>query len=314
MDRFKIEKGVNQSYILLPCLFNLYADCIIWKMTRWMNHKLGVKIFRKNINNLRYSDDTTLMAKSEDELNSFLMSVLEESEKADLKKLNIQKTKVMASSPIISWQIDGKEAETMTDFIFLGSKITADSDCSYEIKRHSLLKRCCDKSSQCIQKAEISPCQKSLQSQSYEFCSYIWMWELDRKESWVLKNWCFWIVALEKTLKSPLICKKIKPVNPKEKSFQNIHWKDWCWSWSSNTLATWFWNWFLWKRSWRWWRLKTKGEGNNQGWVVWVTSPTQWAWIWANSEDGEIQGSLAVVLQSQRFGYFFSDWTTRINT
>ena len=78
-----------------------------FEMTRWMNHKLGVKIFRKNINNLRYSDDTTLMAKSEDELNSFLMRVLEESEKADLK-LNIQKTKIMASSPIISWQIDGK--------------------------------------------------------------------------------------------------------------------------------------------------------------------------------------------------------------
>ena len=156
--------------------------------------------------------------------------------------------------------------------------------------------------------------KKSLHSQSYEFCSYIRMWELDRKESWALKNWCFWIVALEMTLKSPLICKKIKPVTTKEKSFQNIHWKDWCWSWSSNTLATWFWNWFLWKRSWRWWRLKTKGEGNNQGWVVWVTSPTQWAWIWANSGDGEIQGSLAVVLQSQRFGYFFRDWRTRINT
>ena len=129
-------------------------------MTRWMNHKLGVKIFRKNINNLRYSDDTTLMAKSEEELNSFLMSVLEESEKADLK-LNIQKTKIMASSPIISWQIDGKEAETMTDFIFLGSKITVDSDCSYEIKRHSLLKRCCDKSSQCNKKQRYHHAKKA---------------------------------------------------------------------------------------------------------------------------------------------------------
>ena len=100
----------------------------------------GIKIARRNINNLRYTDDTTLMAESEEELKSLLMRVKAESEKVGLK-LNIQKTKIMASSPIISWQIDGKTVETVADFIFLGSKITADGDCSHQIKRHLLLGR-----------------------------------------------------------------------------------------------------------------------------------------------------------------------------
>ena len=98
----------------------------------------GIKIARRNINNLRYADDTILMAESEEELKSLLMKVKEESERAGLK-LNIQKTKIIASGPIASWQIDGETMETVTDFIFLGSKITADGDCSYEIKRHLLL-------------------------------------------------------------------------------------------------------------------------------------------------------------------------------
>ena len=100
----------------------------------------GVKIGGSNINNLRYADDTTLMAESEEELKSLLMKVKVESEKVGLT-LNIQKTKVMASSPITSWQIDGETVETVADFIFLGSKITADDDCSHEIKRHLLLGR-----------------------------------------------------------------------------------------------------------------------------------------------------------------------------
>ena len=97
----------------------------------------GIKIAWRNLNNLRYADDTTLMAESEEELKSLLMQVKEESEKVGLK-LDIQKTKIMASSPITSWQIDGETVETVSDFIFLGSKITADGDCSHEIKRHSL--------------------------------------------------------------------------------------------------------------------------------------------------------------------------------
>ena len=102
--------------------------------------QVGIEIAGRNINNLRYADDTTLMAESEEELKSLLMKVKEESEKVDLK-LNIQKTKIMASSPITSWQIDEETMETVADFIFLGSKITADSDCSHEIKRCLLLGR-----------------------------------------------------------------------------------------------------------------------------------------------------------------------------
>ena len=99
-----------------------------------------IKIARRNNNNLRYADDTTLMAESKEELKSLLMKMKEENEKTDLK-LNIQKTKIMASGPIISWQIDGEKVETVTDFIFLSSRITADGDCSHEIKRHLLLRR-----------------------------------------------------------------------------------------------------------------------------------------------------------------------------
>ena len=119
MDWFKTGKGVHQGCILSPCLFNFYAKYIMWN-ARLDEVQAGIKIAGKYINNLRYADDTTLMAESEEELKSFLMRVIEESEKAGLK-LNIQKTKIMASGPIPSWQIDGETMETVTDFIFLGS-------------------------------------------------------------------------------------------------------------------------------------------------------------------------------------------------
>ena len=119
-----------------PCLFNLNAEYII-SNARLEETQTGIKIARRNINNLRYADDTTLMAESEEELKSLLMKVKEESEKVGLK-LNIQKTKIMASGPITSLEIDG---ETVSDFIFGGSKITVDGDCSHEIKRHLLLGR-----------------------------------------------------------------------------------------------------------------------------------------------------------------------------
>ena len=127
----QIGKGVHQGCIFSPCLFNLYPVYIIWN-GRLDEAQAGIKIARKNINNLRYADDTTLMAESKEEQQSLLMKVKEESEKSGLK-LNIQKTKIMASSPITSWQIHGETMETVTDFIFLGSKITADGDCSHEI-------------------------------------------------------------------------------------------------------------------------------------------------------------------------------------
>ena len=130
-ELFQIRKGVNQGYILSLCLFILYAECIL-RNAGLEEAQTGIKIAGRNINNLRYADDTALMAEGEEELKSLLMKVKEESEKVGLK-LNIQKTKNMASGPITSWQIDEEKMETVTDFIFLGSKITVDSDCSHEL-------------------------------------------------------------------------------------------------------------------------------------------------------------------------------------
>ena len=123
---FQIGKGVCQGCILSPCLFNVHAE-YMWN-GRLDEAQAGIKIARRNINNLRYAGVTTLMVESEEELKSLLMKVKEESEKASLK-LSILKTKIMASGPITSWQIEGETMETVTDFIFLGSKITADGDC-----------------------------------------------------------------------------------------------------------------------------------------------------------------------------------------
>ena len=138
-DWFQIGKRTRQGCILSPCLFNLYAEYIM-RNARLEETQAGIKIARRNINHLRYADDTTLMAESEEELKSLLMKMKEESEKVGLK-LNIQKTKIMASGPITSWEIDGETVETVSDFIFWGSKITADGDCSHEIRRHLLLGR-----------------------------------------------------------------------------------------------------------------------------------------------------------------------------
>uniref|UniRef100_A0A4W2DL22 RNA-directed DNA polymerase n=1 Tax=Bos indicus x Bos taurus TaxID=30522 RepID=A0A4W2DL22_BOBOX len=137
-DWFQIGKGVGQGCILSPCLFNFYAEYIM-RNAGLDDAQAGIKIARRNVNNLRYTDDTTLMAESEEELKS-LLKVKEESEEVGLK-LNIQKTKIMASDPITSWQTDGETVETVSDFIFWGSNITADGDCSHEIKRCLLLGR-----------------------------------------------------------------------------------------------------------------------------------------------------------------------------
>ena len=135
-DWFQIGKVLCQGCLLSPCLFNFYAEYMM-RNAGLEETQAGIKIAGRNINHLRYADDTTLMAESEEELKSLLMKVKEETEKVGLK-LNIQKTKIMAFSPITSWEIDG---ETVADFIFLGSKITADGDCSHEIKRRLLLGR-----------------------------------------------------------------------------------------------------------------------------------------------------------------------------
>ena len=137
-DWFQTGKGVHQGCILSPYLFNLYAEYIM-PNAGLDEAQAGIKIARRNINNLRYTDDTTLMAESEEELKSLLMKMKEESEKVGLK-LNIQKTKIMASSTV-TWQIDGETMETVRDFNILGSHITADSDCNREVKSCLLLGR-----------------------------------------------------------------------------------------------------------------------------------------------------------------------------
>ena len=135
MDWFQIGKGVCQGCILSSCLFNLYVECIMQnaglesRLRGWNQAK--IKIAGRSINNLRYADDTTLMAESKEELKSLLMRVKEESEKAGLK-LNMQKMKIMTSRPITSWQIEGENVKAMTDILFLGSQVTADGDCSHE--------------------------------------------------------------------------------------------------------------------------------------------------------------------------------------
>ena len=173
----------------------------------------GIKIAGRNINNLRYADDTTLMAESEEQLKSLLMKVKEESEKVGLK-LTIQKIKIMPFGPITSWQID---RETVAEFIFLGSKITADGDCSHEIKRRLLLGRKVMTNLDSIFKSrDITLVTKVCLVKAMVFPVVMYGCESwDYKESWTLKNWCFWTVVLEKTLENPLDCKEIQPVHLK---------------------------------------------------------------------------------------------------
>ena len=169
-------------------------------------------------------------------------------------------------------EIDGETVETVTDFIFLGSKITADGLCSHEIKRCLLLgRKVMTNLDNILKSRDITLTTKVGLFSS----SHVWMWELDYKESWAQKNWCFWTVLLEKTLESPLDCKEIHPVHPKgDQSW--VFWKDWCWSWNSNTLATWCEELTPWKTPWCWEGLGAGGEGDNRGWDGWMASPTRW--------------------------------------
>ena len=182
------------------------------------------------------------------------MKVKEEFEKFGTK-VNSQKAKIMASSPVTSWQID-ETMETVTHCIFLDSKITADGDCSHEIKRCLLLGRKFMTNLDSILKSRDN---KGPSSQSYDFSSsHIWMWELDHKESWAPKNWCFWTVAFEKTLESPLDSKEIKPVNPKG-------YQPWIFTGRTEAEAPILWppnakQLIHWKQPWCWERLRAKGE------------------------------------------------------
>ena len=138
------------------------------------------------------------------------------------------------------------------------------------------------------------------------------MWELDYKESWAPKNWCFWTVVLEKILESPLDCKKIQPVHPKgDQSWVFIGRTD-CWSWNSNTLATLCEELTHWKRRWCWERLRARGEGDDRGWDGWMASLTQWIWVWVDSGSWWWTGRPGVLrfMGSQRVGH---NWATELN-
>ena len=210
----------------------------------------------------------------------------------------------MAYGPITSWQIDGETMETVRDFIFLGSKITADGDCSHEIKRRLLLGRKAITYLDSVLKSR-DFVDKGLSSQGYRFSSsHVWMWGLDYKESWAPNNRCFWTVVLEKTLESPLICKETQPVHPKE---------DQSWIFIGRTDAEAetpiFWL-HHWKRLWCWERLKAGGEGDNRGWDGWMASLTGWTWVWASFRSWWWTGKPGV-LQSMglKSWTWLNDWT-----
>ena len=187
----------------------------------------------------------------------------------------------MASGPITSWEIDGETVETMTDFIFLGFKITTDGDCSHEMKRCLLLGRKAMTNLDSILKSRdiTLPTEVRLvKAMVFPVVMYgcdsctIKKAECQRIDAFEL--WC-WRRLLDS--------KEIKPVNPKGNQLLSIHWKDWCWSWSSKILASWYEELTHWKRPWWWKRLKAGGEEGDRGCDGWMASLTHWTWIWASS-------------------------------
>ena len=170
--------------------------------------------------------------------------------------------------------------ETVTDFIFLGSKITADGDCSHEIKRRLLLGRKVMMNIDSILKCK----DITLPAKFHLVKAMVFPVVMYGCESWTIKKAERQrTVVLEKTLESPLDCKEIKPVHPKGNTILTIHWKDWCGSWNSNTLATWCEELTYLKRPWCWERLKMGREVDDRGWDVWMASPAQWTWVWVSS-------------------------------
>ena len=233
----------------------------------------GIKTARRNINNLRYADDITLMAESK-ELKNLLMK-MNESEKVGLK-LNIQKTKIMASGPITSWQIDEETMETVADFILGGSKVTADGDGSHEIKRRFLLGRKVMTNLDSILKNR----DITLLTNLHLVKNMVFLVVMYGCESWTIKkaecqkNWCFWTVVLEKTLESPLDCKEIQPVHPKGDQYWVFIGRT---DAEADTPVLWppdVKSWLIWKDSdagkdWRW-EKKGTTEDEMVGWHHWL--------------------------------------------
>ena len=286
---FYVMKSFFESFvlfILLNYLFNvlMYRNYYIMWNARLDEAQAGINIARRNINNLRYADDTTLMAKSEEELKSLLMEVKEESEKAGLK-LNIQKTKIIASHLITSWQTDGETMETVTDFIFRDSKITADGDCSHKIKRCLLFERkamtnldsILKKQRHCflrptklhIVKAVVFP----VVMYGYESWTIkkaerpridtfeLWCWRRLLRVPWTARRFNQSIlkeISPEYSLEGLMLKLKLHYFGHLMQRADSLGWP-WCWK-----------------------RLRAGGEGDDRGWDGWMASLTQWTWVWAN--------------------------------
>ena len=219
----------------------------------WLDgSQVGIKISNRSINNLRYVDDTTLMAESEEEIKLAWNSTW-------------NKTKIMAYDPITSWQIEKEKVKAVTDFLFLGSKINADIDCSYEIKGHLLFGRKGVAKLDSVLKSRHYIANKGAYSQSSGFShSHVSMWELEHKEGWGPKNWCFQIMVWRRVLRVTWIARIssqsiLKEINP-EYSLEGLF--------LANTLATWCEELSHWKRPWCWERLKAKGEGGGRDEMV----------------------------------------------
>ena len=270
----------------------------------------GIKIARKNINNLRYKHDTTLMVESEEELKSFLMKVKEESEKAGLK-LNIQKIKIMTSHPITSWQIDGGTMETVTEFIFLGSKITADGDCSHEIKRCLLLgRKVMTNLDRLLKSRDITLPTKVSLVKAMVFPAVMY-----GCESWTIKKAeCQKIDAFElwyyrRLFRVPWTARRsnqsiIKEISP-EYSLEGLMLKL-----KLQYLGHLIQRINSLEKMWCWERLRAGREGGNTVWDGWMASLTQWTWVWVNNRVGDGQGGLACCSPQDRQE---SDMTKRPN-
>ena len=265
----------------------------------------GIKIAGRDINNLKYVDDITLMTESEEELKSLLMKVKEESKKVGLK-LNVQKTKITASGPIASWQLNGETVETVTVFLLVGSKITAEGVCSHEIKRCLLLGRKVMTNLDSILKSrDITLPTKDHLVKAMVFPVVMYgceSWAIRKAECWrtdAFKLWC-WRRLLRVPWKprrsNQSILKEISPgysleglmLKLKLQYFGHVIWRTDCW-----------------KRPWCWERLKARGEGNDKGWDGRMTSPTQWAWVWASSGNHWWTGKCGMLqsMGSQRAGH-----------
>ena len=218
----------------------------------------------------------------------------------------------MAPGPITSWEIDGETVETVSDFILGGSKITADGECSHEIKRCLLLGRKVMTNLDNIFKSrDITLPTKVRLVKAMVFPVVMYGCELDCEESWAPKNWCFWTVVLEKTLESPLDCKDIQPVHSKDQSWVFIGRNDAKAEipilWPPDAGLT------HWKRLWCWEGLGAGGEGDDRGWDSWMASPTQWTWVWVNSSSWWWTGRPGLVqfMESQRIGH---NWAIELKT